>query len=66
MLGVVRRRAVSGGIPPTLVAAESVASMLLGVVVFMSAVFWLPQALPSSPTTKTVASNAEDLNVNMS
>jgi hypothetical protein len=56
---------VSDGMPPTFVAAESVPSMLLGVVVFTSAEPELPQAPSNSPASKTVAGAKYELELVM-
>lgn len=61
----VLRLVVSGRVPPTLVAAESVPSMLLGVLVLTSAVPLLPQALSSSAASKKAAGATESLNVDI-
>ena len=46
---------VAGGVPPTLVAAESVPSMLLGVLVVVLLAFWPPHAPSKVPPTSSVA-----------
>ena len=47
---------VPGGVPPTLVAAESVPNMLLGVLVVVLRAFLPPHAPSNAPPRSSVAS----------